>query len=118
MEIPVIQRFFVAVGLAMVFAPAPPFGQTRDDKPQTAAHAQQPSSTSPGPEHAFLAKRAGEYARVIKFIGQSGMDRYLEDIRHPWRAVQFEENHDTVLDRPSKACGSTATIPRRDDTKP
>ncbi|MFI5057615.1 MAG: DUF1579 family protein [Candidatus Acidiferrales bacterium] len=77
------------------------------DKQDTTAPASRAmgQAATPGAPHEFLAKRAGEYTRVIKFVGQPGAD-----------AMQFtgtakisvvldgrfilEENFDVVFGRP------------------
>ena len=59
------------------------------------------SSSKPGPEQTFLAKRAGEYTRVIKFVGQDGEWTGTSKISVilGGRFV-LEENQDTVMGRP------------------
>lgn len=77
------------------------FGQAHDGKPQAAANTQPvPSPTSPGPEQALLAKRAGDYTRVIKFVGQDGEWTGTSKISVilGGRFI-LEENHDTVMGR-------------------
>ncbi len=87
---------------AILCLAAPAFGQAHDAKPQTGANMQQaPSPTSPGPEQAFLAKRTGDYARVIKFVGQDGEWSGTSKISVilGGRFI-LEENHDVVMGRP------------------
>ncbi len=45
--------------------------QTKNDS-ATQDTASRPSPSNPGPEHARLADLAGEYTRVVKFVGQPG----------------------------------------------
>jgi hypothetical protein len=94
--------FLIETFAAILCLTAPAFGRAHDEKPQAAANAQQaPSPTSPGPEQAFLAKRAGEYTRVIKFVGQDGEWSGTSKISVilGGRFI-LEENRDTVMGRP------------------
>jgi hypothetical protein len=87
------------LSLTLVFVAVPRFALGQANPP--AGHPEPPSATSPGAPQAFLAKRAGEYTRVIKFIGQPG----------EWNGTSkmsvilggrfiLEETHDTVFGRP------------------
>lgn len=63
--------------------------------------AQASSASQPGPEQAFLAKRAGEYTRVIKFVGQDGQWTGTSKISVMLGGrFILEENNDTVFGRP------------------
>jgi hypothetical protein len=93
--------FFIQTLAAMLCLAGAAFGQAHDGKPQTAANMQPaPSPTSPGPEQAFLAKRAGDYTRAIKFVGQDGEWAGTSKISVilGGRFI-LEENHDTVMGR-------------------
>jgi uncharacterized protein DUF1579 len=67
---------------------------------QTAADA-----TKPGPEQSFLAKRAGEYTRTVKFVAQPNADVNASmgtakiSVTLDGRFI-VEENTDTVFGRP------------------
>lgn len=77
------------------------------DKRDTAApgtHAMGQSAT-PGAPQEFLAKRAGEYTRVIKFVGQPGADGMQSTGTAKISVVLdgrfiLEENSDVVFGRP------------------
>jgi hypothetical protein len=60
-------------------------------------------ATKPGPEQAFLAKRAGEYTRTLKFIAQPNADASTGtakiSVTLDGRFI-VEENTDTVFGRP------------------
>jgi len=65
------------------------------------ALAQAPSASQPGPEQVSLAKRAGEYIRVIKFVGQDGEWSGTSKISVVLGGrFIMEENHDTVMGHP------------------
>src|SRR5580704_16087111 len=61
--------------------------------------------TIPGPEHALLAKRAGEYTRTVKFVAQPNADAGAStgtakiSVTLDGRFI-VEENTDTVFGRP------------------
>jgi hypothetical protein len=84
-----------------VFAqdPAPKKPEAVPDAHQTA------DATKPGPEQEFLAKRAGEFTRTIKFVGQPNADANASSgtskisVALGGRFV-VEENNDTVFGRP------------------
>ena len=62
-------------------------------------------ATKPGPEQSFLAKRAGEYTRTVKFIAQPNADANAStgtakiSVTLDGRFI-VEENTDTVFGRP------------------
>jgi hypothetical protein len=62
-------------------------------------------ATKPGPEQEFLAKRAGEYTRTIKFVAQPNADANAStgaskiSVALGGRFI-VEENNDTVFGRP------------------
>lgn len=78
---------------------APVFAQAHEDT--TAGNAHQAASPSgPGAAQEFLAKRAGEYSRVIKFVGQPGEWAGTSKISVALGGrFIVEENHDTVMGR-------------------
>jgi hypothetical protein len=88
----------------LLFA-APSFAQAHLGQNQEAAPADRPSPSKPGAEQAFLAKRAGEYTRTVKFVGQPGADAPAGtgsskiSVILDGRFIQ-EENNDTVFGRP------------------
>ena len=62
-------------------------------------------ATKPGPEQEFLAKRAGEYIRTIKFVAQPNADATASTGTSKISVVLggrfiVEENNDTVFGRP------------------
>lgn len=66
-----------------------------------AALAQTASASQPGQEQALLAKRAGEYTRVIRFVGQDGQWSGASKISVVLGGrFILEENNDTVFGRP------------------
>lgn len=90
----------IAIMAAILLLSGAALAQGHDEKPRSNTQ-QAPSPTSPGAPQEFLAKRAGEYTRVIKFMGQSG----------EWTGTSrisvilggrfiMEDNHDTVMSRP------------------
>jgi hypothetical protein len=95
---------FVGVLFCSVSSFAQSQSQNKTNDAVPTAHATA-DATKPGPEQAFLARRAGEYTRTIKFVGQGGADassfsgtakistalggRFL-----------VEENNDVVFGRP------------------
>src|ERR1700732_5474592 len=99
-----MKRFTVTAAALILFA-APAFAQAHSDQKQDAAPTDKPSPSKPGAEQAFLAKRAGEYTRVIKFVGQSGAAAPPStgtskiSVVLDGRFIQ-EENSDTVFGRP------------------
>lgn len=63
--------------------------------------AQNSAASQPSAEDAFLAKRAGEYTRVIKFVGQDGQWSGTSKISVVLGGrFILEENNDTVMGRP------------------
>lgn len=65
------------------------------------SRAQNSAASQPGPEDAFLAKRAGDYTRVIKFVGQDGEWSGTSKISVALGGrFILEENKDTVFGRP------------------
>jgi hypothetical protein len=72
--------------------------QAHEDKPSNTGQA---SPASPGAPQEFLAKRGGEYTRVIKFTGQAGEWTGTSKISVilGGRFI-VEDNHDTVMGRP------------------
>jgi hypothetical protein len=90
----------------VLFAAVPAFAQGHADQKQEGAPADRPSPSKPGPEQAYLAKRAGEYARSVKFLGQpnavgapAGTGTAKISVILDGRFIQ-EENNDTVFGRP------------------
>ena len=90
---------FLAVLAATLAAAGFAKAQAHGDKP--ASNAAQVSPTSPGPAQDFLAKRAGEYTRSIKFTGQSGEWTGTSEITVllGGRFI-MEHNRDVVMGRP------------------
>src|SRR6202451_2638674 len=78
---------------------SPQRSETAPDAHQTA------DATKPGPEQEFLAKRAGEYTRTIKFVAQPNADANASSgtskvsVALGERFI-VEENNDTVFGRP------------------
>jgi hypothetical protein len=77
------------------------------DKRENAAPAAQAmgQAATPGPPQEFLAKRAGEYTRVIKFVGQPGADAMQFSGTSKISVVLdgrfiLEENSDVAFGRP------------------
>lgn len=52
--------------------PMATFAQEKSQTKQDSAAASPANSANPGPEHTALLKRAGEYTRIVKFLGQPG----------------------------------------------
>jgi len=83
------------------------FAQDRGpQKPEVTPDTHQTAdATKPGPEQEFLAKRAGEYIRAIKFVAQPNADANASSgtskisVALGGRFV-VEENNDTVFGRP------------------
>jgi len=83
------------------------FAQDRGpQKPEVTPDTHQTAdATKPGPEQEFLAKRAGEYTRTIKFVAQPNADANASSgtskisVALGGRFV-VEENNDTVFGRP------------------
>jgi Protein of unknown function (DUF1579) len=64
---------FAGAALGILFlASMPAFGQAHPDSNQGNAALPKTDSTKPGPAHGSLAKLAGDYGRVIKFVGPAG----------------------------------------------
>ncbi len=78
---------------------APQKPEVEPDTHQTA------DATKPGPEQEFLAKRAGEYTRTVKFVAQPNADANAStgtskiSVALGGRFI-VEENNDTVFGRP------------------
>lgn len=102
--IPMTAAALLQVAALTLFA-APAFAQAHSDQKQEGAPADKPSPSKPGPEQAFLAKRAGEYTRVVKFLGQPNADTTAGtgtskiSVVLDGRFIQ-EENNDTVFGKP------------------
>src|SRR5271168_200913 len=101
-----MKRFTLVMAAALVLFAAPAFAQGHADQKQEGAAADRPSPSKPGPEQAFLAKRAGEYTRSVKFLGQpnadgapAGTGTAKISVILDGRFIQ-EENNDTVFGRP------------------
>jgi Protein of unknown function (DUF1579) len=63
--------------------------------------AQNSAASQPGAEDAFLARRVGEYTRVIKFVGQDGQWSGTSKISVVLGGrFILEQNNDTVFGRP------------------
>jgi hypothetical protein len=98
-------RSMLIIAAALLLFAAPTFAQAHADQKQDAAPAERPSPSKPGAEHAFLAKRAGEYTRAVKFVGQPGGDAMAStgtskiSVVLDGRFIQ-EENNDTVFGKP------------------
>ncbi len=83
------------------------FAQDRGpQKPEVTPDTHQTAdATKPGPEQEFLAKRAGEYTRTIKFVAQPNADANAStgtakiSVALGGRFI-VEENNDTVFGRP------------------
>ena len=99
-----MKRSTLVFAACLVFA-SPAFGQAHSDQKQEAAPEERSSPSMPGPEQAFLAKRAGEYTRAVKFVGQPGVNAAAStgsakiSVILGGRFIQ-EENNDTVFGRP------------------
>jgi hypothetical protein len=95
-------RFLTQTVVMTLMLTAPAFAQRDAEKPQAAPNTQQaPSPAAPGDPQAFLAKRAGDYTRVIKFVGQSGEWAGTSKISVVLGGrFILEENQDTVFGRP------------------
>jgi hypothetical protein len=83
------------------------FAQERaPQKPEATPDARQSAdATKPGPEQEFLAKRAGDYTRTVKFVAQPNADANAStgtskiSVALGGRFI-VEENNDTVFGRP------------------
>jgi len=91
----------------LLFSPTAVFGQNGSPQKQEAAPEthQTADATKPGSEQEFLAKRAGEYARTIKFVAQPNADANASSGTSKISVVLggrfiVEENNDTVFGRP------------------
>ena len=91
-------RFLLVLTTACLAGAGLAKAQGHEEKPTS--NAPQASATSPGAPQEFLAKRAGEYTRVIKFMGQSGEWAGTSKISVilGGRFI-MEDNHDTVMGR-------------------
>jgi len=91
----------------LLLAPTAVFAQdSSPKKPEVSSNRYRMDDNSiPGPEQEFLAKRAGEYTRTIKFVGQPNADANASSgtskisVALGGRFV-VEENNDTVFGRP------------------
>jgi hypothetical protein len=91
----------------LLFPATAVFAQDRSpQKAEAAPDAHQTAdATKPGPEQEFLAKRAGEYTRTIKFVAQANADANASSgtskisVALGGRFI-VEENNDTVFGRP------------------
>jgi Protein of unknown function (DUF1579) len=94
-----IRRLVVTTAATLVLS-MPAFTQGHQEK--RGANVEQAASPStPGAPQEFLAKRAGEYSRAIKFLGQPGEWTGTSKISVILGGrFLLEENHDTVFDRP------------------
>jgi hypothetical protein len=99
-------RSMLVIAAALMLFAAPAFAQGHADQKQEGAPADRPSPSKPGPEQAYLAKRAGEYVRSVKFLGQpsadgtpAGTGSAKISVILDGRFIQ-EENNDTVFGRP------------------
>jgi Protein of unknown function (DUF1579) len=97
----------VLLAALLLLAPAAVFAQeSSPKKPEAAPETHQTADvTKPGSEQEFLAKRAGEYTRTIKFVAQPNADANASSgtskisVALGGRFV-VEENNDTVFGRP------------------
>jgi hypothetical protein len=97
----------VLLAALLLLAPAAIFA--KDRSPQKAEAApdvhQTADAAKPGPEQEFLAKRAGEYTRTVKFVAQPNADANASSgtskisVALGGRFI-VEENNDTVFGRP------------------
>jgi hypothetical protein len=101
-----MKRFIPVMASMLLLFAASAFAQAHSDQNQAAASAEKPSPSKPGAEQAFLAKRAGEYTRSVKFLGQpnadgtpAGTGTAKISVILDGRFIQ-EENNDTVFGRP------------------
>jgi hypothetical protein len=91
----------------LFFAATAVFAQDRGpQKPEVTPDTHRSAdATKPGPEQEFLAKRAGEYIRTIKFVAQPNADATASTGTSKISVVLggrfiVEENDDTVFGRP------------------
>jgi hypothetical protein len=97
----------VLLATLVLLAPTTVFAQDRSpQKPEAVPDTHQTAdATKPGPEQEFLAKRAGEYTRTIKFVAQANADANAStgtskvSVALGGRFI-VEENNDTVFGRP------------------
>jgi uncharacterized protein DUF1579 len=97
----------VLLAALLLLAPTAVFAQdSSPKKPEAAPDAHQMADASkPGPEQEFLAKRAGEYTRTVKFVAQPNADANASSgtskisVALGGRFI-VEENNDTVFGRP------------------
>jgi hypothetical protein len=103
-NIPRLVMGLVAGLLCSIPAFAQNQSQNKSDQSAPSAHTTA-DATKPGPEQEFLAKRAGEYTRTIKFVGQAGADvdpftgTAKISVALGGRFI-VEENNDVVFGRP------------------
>jgi hypothetical protein len=94
----------VTILVALIFAATATFAQEGStQKSESASNVPAAAdATKPGPEHAFLAKRAGEYTRTVKFVAQPNADASAGtakiSVTLGGRFI-VEENTDTVFGR-------------------
>ncbi|HEV2617755.1 MAG TPA: DUF1579 family protein [Candidatus Acidoferrales bacterium] len=96
--------FRVMVLSAILMIPGSAIAKNKARNRQNAAPARA-DSTKPGAPHASLAKLAGNYTRVIKFIGQTGAAAAPSSGTAKFSVVLggrflLEESEDTVFGRP------------------
>jgi uncharacterized protein YdeI (BOF family) len=100
-----LRRAMPVIAAALLLFATPAFAQAHSDQKQEATPAGKASPSKPGAEQAYLAKRAGEYTRSVKFVGQPDADATAStgtakiSVILDGRFVQ-EENNDTVFGRP------------------
>jgi hypothetical protein len=100
-------RNLLLAPLLLIFSAVAVSAQDKSpQKPEATPDAHQtPDATRPGPEQEFLAKRAGEYNRTIKFAAQPNADATASSgtskisVALGGRFI-VEENNDTVFGRP------------------
>ena len=97
----------VLLAALLILAATAVFAQDRSpQKPEATPDTHQTAdATKPGPEQEFLSKRAGEYARTVKFVAQPNADANAStgtsriSVALGGRFI-VEENNDTVFGRP------------------
>jgi|ERR1700728_2727157 len=97
----------ISLLVLLVFATSATLAQDGSTQKSEAAPSVQSAAdaTKPGPEQAFLAKRAGEYTRTVKFVAQPNADANAStgtakiSVALGGRFI-VEENTDTVFGRP------------------
>ena len=105
-NVPRLRRSIFLLPLLILVATAV-FAQDGSVQKSPAAPNMQTSAdaTKPGPEQSFLAKRAGEYTRTVKFVAQANADANAStgtariSVTLDGRFI-VEENTDTAFGRP------------------